>query len=131
MAPRCPAPWLVVWIWLWRYTSQFIELTDVNFWSLHPLVYTPANAANTSGTLTVTDGTHTAHIKFVGTYTLASFTHVNDGIGGVKITDPPVGQQSSIAVGAHPTLAYFENSNAPSLGVTEGRYVAALALFGN
>ena len=70
--------------------SQFIDLTDVNIWSLHPLSYTPANAANTSGTLTVTDGTRSAHIKFVGTYTSASFTAVNDGTGGVKITDPPV-----------------------------------------
>jgi hypothetical protein len=30
---------------------------------------------------------------FVGTYTSASFTAVNDGTGGVKITDPPVIEQ--------------------------------------
>jgi hypothetical protein len=30
---------------------------------------------------------------FVGTYTSASFTSVNDGTGGVKITDPPVIEQ--------------------------------------
>jgi autotransporter passenger strand-loop-strand repeat protein len=78
-------------------TNQFIDLTDVNIWSLRPLTYTPANAANTSGTLTVTDGTHTAHIKFVGTYTSASFTAVNDGTGGVKITDPPVVEQKPSA----------------------------------
>jgi hypothetical protein len=48
---------------------------------------------NTSGTLTVTDSTHSAHIKFVGTYTSASFTPVNDGAGSVKITDPPVVEQ--------------------------------------
>ena len=30
---------------------------------------------------------------FVGTYTSASFSAVNDGTGGVKITDPPVIEQ--------------------------------------
>jgi hypothetical protein len=74
-------------------TSQFIDLTDITISSLYPLIYTPTNAANTSGTLTVTDGTHSAHIKFVGNYTSASFTAVNDGTGGVKITDPPVIEQ--------------------------------------
>jgi hypothetical protein len=64
------------------------------------LVYMPANAANTSGTLTVNDGTHSAHIKFVGTYTSASFTPVYDGIGGVKITDPPVEQKPGNAAPA-------------------------------
>ena len=38
---------------------------------------------------------------------------------------------SDIAAGAHMTLAYSENSNAPSLGATEGRFAAALALLGN
>ena len=81
-------------------TSQFIDITDINIWSLHPLIYRPANAANTSGTLTVTDGTHSAHIAFIGTYTSASFTAVNDGTGGVKITDPPVVEQKPSAATA-------------------------------
>jgi hypothetical protein len=38
---------------------------------------------------------------------------------------------SDIAFGAHTTLAYSENSTAPSLGATEGRHAAALALLGN
>jgi hypothetical protein len=91
--------------------GQFIDLTDVDIWSLHPLIYTPANAANTSGTLTVTDGTHSAHIKFVGTYTSASFTAVNDGPGGVKITDPPVVEQTrgnTLAMIAAGTVAGFD-----------------------
>jgi hypothetical protein len=37
---------------------------------------------------------------------------------------------SDITVGAHTTLAYSENSNAPSLGATEGCIAAALALLG-
>jgi hypothetical protein len=58
--------------------------------------------------------------------------------GTVAITDPPVPNGGSVELrvsditsGAHPTLAYSENNTAPSLGVTEGRYAAALALLGN
>jgi hypothetical protein len=38
---------------------------------------------------------------------------------------------SDITSGARTTLAYSENNTAPSLGVTEGRYAAALARLGN
>jgi hypothetical protein len=38
--------------------------------------------------LTVTDGTHTANINIVGTYTLANFHFASDGSGGTLITDP-------------------------------------------
>ena len=70
--------------------------------------------------------------------------------GHIRITDPGVVNGGSvntdtakasmphsgldlpdIAFGAHTTLAYSENSTAPSLGATEGRYAAALALLGN
>ncbi|MBA3811105.1 MAG: hypothetical protein H0X27_05575 [Caulobacteraceae bacterium] len=41
----------------------------------------------TSGVLTVTDGTHTAHITLTGDYTGASFVASSDGHGGVSIAD--------------------------------------------
>ena len=63
--------------------NDFIDLTDVNY-SKASLTY-KANSADTGGTLTVTDGTHTAHITLVGIYTAASFTHGNDGGGGTLI----------------------------------------------
>jgi hypothetical protein len=48
--------------------SDLIDLTDMNPNSIHPLTY------NTSTeTLTATDGTHTANIKFIGSYTLSNF----------------------------------------------------------
>jgi autotransporter passenger strand-loop-strand repeat protein len=118
-------------------TGQFIDLTDVNIWSLHPLSYTPANAPNTSGTLTIIDGTHSAHIKFVGTYTSASFTAVNDGTGGVKISDPPVAQArvdlAQTGFGAHTTLGYSENSSDTGgiLSIKNGTHIAKIALLGN
>jgi len=48
--------------------SDLIDLTDMNPNSIQPLTY------NTSTeTLTATDGTHTANIKFIGSYTLSNF----------------------------------------------------------
>ena len=70
-------------------TTQSIDLTNIAFASVTKS-YAPASP-NTSGTLTIKDGAgDTAHIKFSGTYTLASFNLADDGQGGVLITDPPV-----------------------------------------
>jgi hypothetical protein len=41
---------------------------------------------NQSGTLTVTDGTHTASIQLLGQYTASEFTAASDGNGGTLIT---------------------------------------------
>ncbi|MGI8841781.1 MAG: beta strand repeat-containing protein [Caulobacteraceae bacterium] len=50
---------------------------------------TQASYAGTasSGTLTVTDGTHTAHIAFEGDYRAVTFLAASDGHGGTTITD--------------------------------------------
>ena len=48
--------------------SDLIDLTDMNSATIQPLAYN-----TTTKTLTVTDGTHTANIKFIGSYTLSSF----------------------------------------------------------
>jgi hypothetical protein len=42
----------------------------------------------TSGTLTVTDGTHTAKIKLTGDYRTSVFTTSSDGHGGTLVVDP-------------------------------------------
>jgi hypothetical protein len=44
---------------------------------------------NSPGTLSVGDGTHTAHIVMTGNYSLASFTPSSDGHGGTSVIDPP------------------------------------------
>jgi autotransporter passenger strand-loop-strand repeat protein len=51
-----------------------------------------------SGTLTVTDGTHTAQIALLGQYVTANFKLSADGHGGTLIVDPPV--SSGLAVAA-------------------------------
>jgi hypothetical protein len=42
-----------------------------------------------SGTLTVSDGTHVATLTMIGSYTAANFNLADDGNGGTRVTDPP------------------------------------------
>ena len=50
---------------------------------------------NSPGTLTVSDGTHTASIALLGNYSLANFTASSDGHGGTSVIDPPLPQAST------------------------------------
>jgi trimeric autotransporter adhesin len=55
-------------------------------------------------TLTVTDGTHTAHIELLGQYTAASFALAGDGGIGALITDSaasPVAVAAAIPTSSH------------------------------
>jgi hypothetical protein len=72
-------------------TIQFIDFNGVNF-AGGVFGYTPANAANTSGTLSVTDGVHSATVTLVGHYVQSEFALENIG-GTIAITDPPVTMQ--------------------------------------
>ncbi len=52
-------------------------------------VQTPTYVGNSSGgTLTVTDGTHTANIALLGNYLASTFVTSSDGHGGTAIVDP-------------------------------------------
>jgi hypothetical protein len=44
-----------------------------------------------SGTLTVTDGTHTGNLKLLGQDSAQNFSLSSDGHGGTIIVDPAVG----------------------------------------
>jgi len=48
--------------------SDLIDLTDMNYNTMQLTGYN-----TTTQTLTVTDGTHTSNIKFIGSYTLGDF----------------------------------------------------------
>ena len=63
-----------------------LDLRDISFIS-GTTKATYAGTA-TSGTLTVSDGTHTAHIKLTGDYLGSTFTPSSDGHGGTRIVDP-------------------------------------------
>jgi len=74
--------------------TDALDLRDISFTSsAFKLGY---SGSTTKGVLTVTDGTHTAHLTMFGNYTTANF-HASANSGGTMIVDPP----------AHPTLLAF------------------------
>jgi len=65
-----------------------LDLRDIAFVSAGEATF---GGNKTSGVLTVTDGTHTAHITLIGNYTGSTFVASSDGQGGVSIVDPQSG----------------------------------------
>jgi hypothetical protein len=66
-----------------------LDLLDIKFISAAKTTATFVdNGSKTGGVLTVTDGTHTAHITLVGDYAGRTFTAGSDGSGGTKVIDP-------------------------------------------
>ena len=63
--------------------SDTIDVSDVSSTLAKALVYT---GNTTAGALNVSDGTHTANIKFTGSYTTANFQLATDTHGGSLIT---------------------------------------------
>ena len=68
--------------------NDVLDLADIAFGSNTTLGYT-ANSNNTGGTLTASDGTHTANIELLGQYMASSFAMSADGVGGTLIHDLP------------------------------------------
>jgi autotransporter passenger strand-loop-strand repeat protein len=66
-----------------------IDLRGIAFGSGTTEKFTQA-ASLTSGTLKVTDGTHTVQLTLLGTYVTSNFKLATDGKGGTLVTDPPV-----------------------------------------
>jgi VCBS repeat-containing protein len=74
-----------------------LDLADINF----ATVQQPRFAGSSSGgTLTVTDGLHTANIALLGNYLSSSFVASNDGNGGTSIVDPPLGTAATDTAGS-------------------------------
>ena len=73
--------------------GDVIDLADITAGAGATLSY---SGNNSPGTLTVSDGVHTANIALLGNYTLANFTASSDGHGGTSIVDPPVSDNSSV-----------------------------------
>jgi len=73
------------------------------------------------GILTVTDGTHTAHITLEGNYTASTFTVSSDGHGGTKVVDP-----SKAPAGGVPPVTAPHLLVAAMAGVATGAHVATL-----
>ena len=67
--------------------GDVIDLADVTAGAKALISY---SGNNSPGTLTVTDGTHTANIALLGNYSLANFVTSSDGHGGTSVVDPPL-----------------------------------------
>jgi len=63
-----------------------IDLGDVGYGAKSTLGYL-ANSNNTGGTLTISDGTHTATLALLGQYIAGSFVAASDGHGGTLVSD--------------------------------------------
>jgi hypothetical protein len=64
--------------------TDAIDLTNVN--SATAAIAYHENAQGTGGVLTVSDGTHSAQLSFLGNYSAANFDIVSDQIHGALIT---------------------------------------------
>ena len=62
-----------------------LDLTDIGFVGAGEATY---SGTASSGVLTVSDGTHTAHIHLTGDYRNSTFVAASDGHGGVIVHDP-------------------------------------------
>jgi hypothetical protein len=75
-----------------------LDLADINF----ATVQQPAFSGNSSGgTLSITDGTHSANIALLGNYMASTFVTSSDGHGGTYIVDPSVVSQTTLAQPQH------------------------------
>jgi hypothetical protein len=63
-----------------------LDLADISF--ISGTTKATYSGTTASGTLTVTDGTHTAKISLIGNYLGHTFTTTNDGHGGTTASDP-------------------------------------------
>ena len=77
--------------------GTFLDLSDVGFVGPGEAVF---SGTSISGILTVSDGTHTAHIALAGNYTNSAFVCASDGHGGVIIHDPTPGMTTPSSVAA-------------------------------
>jgi hypothetical protein len=70
-----------------------IDLEDISY-SFGSTKATFAGTA-TGGTLTVTDGTHSASLTLKGDYRTVSFITMADGSGGTFVVDPPSSSEAA------------------------------------
>ena len=86
----------------------------IDFGDIDPAkVQTPSYAGDTSGgTLSVTDGAHSANIALLGNYLASTFTTASDGHGGTAVADPAV--LGGVRLARHPRARVARMSEATS-----------------
>ena len=83
--------------------SSTLDLADIGFVSSDEATFS-GNAGG--GVLTVTDGTHTAHIHLEGDYLGSTWVSSSDNHGGVMVIDPRKETVASPNVGPPPSHAF-------------------------
>jgi hypothetical protein len=66
--------------------QETLDLRDINFSQIQKPIL---SADETSGILSVSDGTHTANIQLLGNYIAAAFATASDGHGGTFVETQP------------------------------------------
>jgi hypothetical protein len=100
--------------------GTFLDLSDIAFTGSGEATF---SGTTKSGVLTVTDGTHTAHIKLSGNYTTSTFVASSDGHGGTIVIDPraPAPLAASIdPAPAHRFIAAMAGLAGPSASPVSG-----------
>jgi autotransporter passenger strand-loop-strand repeat protein len=67
--------------------TNYLDLRDILYGPSTNVSFVEANNSE-SGTLTVTDGTHTANLVLLGDYATGDFKKESDGFGGTEVYDP-------------------------------------------
>ncbi len=78
--------------------NDSIDFADINFATIQNPMF---NGNSSGGTLTVTDGTHTANVALLGNYMASTFVTSSDGHGGTSVVDPQLAQQNLLAQPQH------------------------------
>ncbi|MGI8839602.1 MAG: beta strand repeat-containing protein [Caulobacteraceae bacterium] len=81
-----------------------LDLADIAFGGGTTATY---SGTRSGGVLTVTDGTHTAHINLTGDYRHSTFVAASDGHGGIIIHDPTRPAASVPAASSPPAVQPF------------------------
>ena len=89
-----------------------IDLGDVGYSASTSLQYV-ANSSDTGGTLTVTDGSHTANLALIGEYASSMFVLSSDGSGGTLITDVTGTTASATVSGGSSGAALVSSPDTP------------------
>ncbi|HXU99865.1 MAG TPA: hypothetical protein VG166_05150 [Caulobacteraceae bacterium] len=104
--------------------TNSLDLADIGY--SKTATHATYSGTTASGTLTVTDGTHTAHIKLTGNYIGATFTLSGDGHGGTRIVDPALLAKAA-ALAPAPSAAVLIQANGSFASETGGEAALAIA----
>jgi hypothetical protein len=76
-----------------------IDFADIDPTKVHAPSF---SGTSSSGTLSVTDGTHTANIILLGNHLASTFVASSDGHGGTSVIDPPAAATDQPALVSQP-----------------------------